>query len=132
MKERMLTCIGCPMGCQLTVTMEGNEVLSVEGNTCPRGDIYARKEVTNPTRIVTSTIAITGGDKERISCKTAADIPKEKMFDVMKEINRTVVMAPKKRGDILIGDILIENAAGTGVSVIATRDIAIRDIEKRA
>ena len=53
MKERMLTCIGCPMGCQLTVTMEGNEILSVEGNTCPRGDIYARKEVTNPTRIVT-------------------------------------------------------------------------------
>lgn len=127
MKERRLTCIGCPMGCQLTVTMEGNEVISVEGNTCPRGDIYARKEVTNPTRIVTSTIAITDGDKERISCKTATDIPKEKMFDVMKEINRTVVMAPKKRGDILI-----ENAAGTGVSVIATRDIAIRDIEKRA
>lgn len=126
MKERMLTCIGCPMGCQLTVTMEGNEVLSVEGNICPRGDIYARKEVTNPTRIVTSTIAITGGDKERISCKTAADIPKEKMFDVMKEINHTVVMAPKKRGDILI-----ENAAGTGVSVIATRDIAIKDIAER-
>ena len=132
MKERRLTCIGCPMGCQLTVTMEGNEVLSVEGNTCPRGDIYARKEVTNPTRIVTSTIAITGGDKERISCKTATDVPKEKMFDVMKEINRTVVMAPKKRGDILIENAAVENAAGTGVSVIATRDIAIRDIEKRA
>ena len=115
------------MGCQLTVTMEGNEVLSVEGNTCPRGDIYACKEVTNPTRIVTSTIAITGGDKQRISCKTATDVPKEKMFDVMKEINRTVVMAPKKRGDILI-----ENAAGTGVSVIATRNIPIGDIEKRA
>ena len=127
MKERRLTCIGCPMGCQLTVTMEGNEVYSVESNSCTTCDIYARKEVTNPTRIVTSTIAITGGDKERISCKTATDIPKEKMFDVMKEINRTVVMAPKKRGDILI-----ENAAGTGVSVIATRDIAIRDIEKRA
>ena len=59
--------------------------------------------------------------------KVSAEIPKERIFDVMKEINRTVVMAPKKRGDILI-----ENAAGTGVSVIATRDIAIRDIEKRA
>lgn len=117
----MLTCIGCPMGCQLTVTMEGAEVVSVAGNTCPRGDLYARKEVTNPTRIVTSTIAITGGDKERISCKTASDIPKDRIFDVMKEINRTVAAAPKKRGDVLI-----ENVAGTGVNVIATRDIAAR------
>lgn len=121
MEERFLTCIGCPMGCQLTVTMEGDEVVSVAGNTCPRGDLYARKEVTNPTRIVTSTIAITGGDKERISCKTASDIPKDRIFDVMKEINRTVAAAPKKRGDVLI-----ENVAGTGVNVIATRDIAAR------
>ncbi len=121
MEERFLTCIGCPMGCQLTVTMEGAEVVSVAGNTCPRGDLYARKEVTNPTRIVTSTIAITGGDKERISCKTASDIPKDRIFDVMKEINRTVAAAPKKRGDVLI-----ENVAGTGVNVIATRDIAAR------
>ena len=48
---RELTCIGCPMGCPLTVTMEAGEVISVTGNTCKRGDIYARKEVTNPTRI---------------------------------------------------------------------------------
>ncbi len=109
------------MGCQLTVTMEGDEVVSVAGNTCPRGDLYARKEVTNPTRIVTSTIAITGGDKERISCKTASDIPKDRIFDVMKEINRTVTAAPKKRRDVLL-----ENVAGTGVNVIATRDIAAR------
>lgn len=119
MEERYLTCIGCPMGCQLTVTMENGEVRSVSGNTCKRGDIYARKEVTNPTRIVTSTIAITGGDKARISCKTASDIPKDRIFDVMKEINRTQVSAPKQRGDVLI-----ENVAGTGVNVIATRDVA--------
>lgn len=121
MEERYLTCIGCPMGCQLTVTMEQGVVQSVSGNTCPRGDLYARKEVTNPTRIVTSTIAITGGDKERISCKTASDVPKDKIFDVMKSINRTCVCAPKKRGDILI-----ENVAGTGVAVIATRDVSMK------
>ncbi len=109
------------MGCQLTVTMKGAEVVSVAGNTCPRGDIYARKEVTNPTRIVTSTIAITGGDKERISCKTASDIPKDRIFDVMKEINHAVAAAPKKRGGVLI-----ENVAGTGVNVIATRDIVVK------
>ena len=49
MEERKLTCIGCPMGCPLIVTMEAGEVISVTGNTCKRGDVYARKEVTNPT-----------------------------------------------------------------------------------
>ena len=62
---RELTCIGCPMGCPLTVTMKAGEVISVTGNTCKRGDIYARKEVTNPTRIVTSTVRVTGGDAYR-------------------------------------------------------------------
>ena len=62
---RELTCIGCPMGCPLIVTMEAGEVISVTGNTCKRGDVYARKEVTNPTRIVTSTVRVSGGDAER-------------------------------------------------------------------
>ena len=60
MEERKLTCIGCPMGCPLTVVMNGEEVVSVTGNTCKRGDVYARKEVTNPTRIVTSTVRVSG------------------------------------------------------------------------
>ncbi|WP_022774854.1 DUF1667 domain-containing protein [Butyrivibrio sp. AE2015] len=119
MEKRELTCIGCPMGCQLTVSMENGEVLEVAGNTCPKGDIYARKEVVNPTRIVTSTIRITGGDKERVSVKTASDIPKDKIFEVMKDIDAAVVSAPAH-----IGDVLIEDVAGTGVSVIATREIA--------
>lgn len=64
MEVRELTCIGCPLGCQLTVTM-GNDEIKVEGNTCPRGEAYAKKEVTNPTRIVTSTVRVEGGhDRE--------------------------------------------------------------------
>ena len=118
MEKRELTCIGCPMGCQLTVSMENGEVLEVAGNTCPKGDIYARKEVVNPTRIVTSTIRITGGDKERVSVKTASDIPKDKIFEVMKDIDSAVASAPAH-----IGDVLIKDVAGTGVSVIATREI---------
>ncbi|MCR4757911.1 MAG: DUF1667 domain-containing protein [Butyrivibrio sp.] len=120
MEKRELTCIGCPMGCQLTVSMDGGEVTEVTGNTCQKGDIYARKEVVNPTRIVTSTIRITGGDKERISVKTASDIPKDKIFDVMKDIDAAVVAAPAH-----IGDVLVQNVAGTGVDVIATRNVEI-------
>ena len=76
MEIRNLTCISCPMGCQITVEMDGSEVLSVTGNTCKRGDVYARKEVTNPTRIVTSTVKVIGGKADMVSVKTREDIPK--------------------------------------------------------
>lgn len=78
---RELTCIGCPLGCSITVTMNGTDVVSVTGNTCPRGDAYARKEVTNPTRIVTSTVRVEGGISPMVNVKTASDIPKAKIFE---------------------------------------------------
>ena len=81
---RELICIGCPMGCPLIVTMEAGEVISVTGNTCKRGDVYARKEVTNPTRIVTSTVRVFGGDADMVSVKTKEDIPKGKIFECVK------------------------------------------------
>ena len=76
MSTRELTCIGCPLGCTITVTMDGSTVTAVTGNTCPRGDAYARKEVTNPTRIVTSTVRVNGGIYPMANVKTASDIPK--------------------------------------------------------
>ena len=112
------------MGCQLTVTLENGVVTGVTGNNCRIGDNYARKEVTSPTRIVTSTVAVLphGENPEedrhydRISVKTASDIPKAKIMDVMAVIQKTYAIAPVK-----IGDVILENVAGTGVSVIATR-----------
>ena len=120
MEERNLICIGCPMGCPLTVAMEGNEVKSVTGNTCPRGDIYARKEVTNPTRIVTSSVLVTGSrtGAKTVSVKTAADVPKGKIFEVVRCLKGVSVPAPVK-----IGDVVLEDAAGTGVAVIATKEV---------
>lgn len=123
MTTKELICIGCPLGCNMTVEMDVGEVLSVRGNTCPRGDAYARKEVTNPTRIVTSTVKVAGGRRERVSCKTAQDIPKSKIFDVMRDINAAEIKAP-----VAIGDVLIENAAGTGVAVIATANAPAKEI----
>ena len=86
MEKKELICIGCPMGCPLTVEMEGGAVLQVQGNTCPRGDAYGRKEVTNPTRIVTSTVRVTGGTLPMVSCKTRTDVPKGKIFDVVRAL----------------------------------------------
>ncbi|MDY6286326.1 MAG: DUF1667 domain-containing protein [Bilifractor sp.] len=115
---RELTCIGCPMGCLVSVTMDGKEIKSVSGNSCANGDRYARREVTNPTRIVTSTAIVRDGDLPRVSVKTKTDVPKDKIFDVMKEINKIQAKAP-----VRIGDVLIPDVAGTGVPVIATRNI---------
>ena len=113
-----LICIGCPLGCPLTVEMEENEVKSVAGNTCPRGDAYARKELTNPTRIVTSTVRVNGGRLAMVSVKTESDIPKGKIFDCVKALRDVEVQAPVK-----IGDVIVENVAGTGVNVIATKNV---------
>ena len=113
-----LICIGCPLGCPLTVEMEGNEVKSVAGNTCPRGEAYAKKELTNPTRIVTSTVRVAGGKLAMVSVKTESDIPKGKIFDCVKALKDVEVTDPVK-----IGDVIVENVAGTGVNVIATKNV---------
>lgn len=118
MEIRELTCINCPMGCRITVTMEGIEIKSVTGNTCKRGDTYARTEVISPVRTVTTTIKVSGGVQDRVSCKTQNPVPKDKIFDVMEEINRSEYKAP-----VNIGDVLLENVAGTGVSVVATKAV---------
>lgn len=119
METRNLTCIGCPLGCSLTVTLENNEVTAVSGNTCPRGDAYARKEVTNPTRIVTSSVKVEGGVLPVVSVKTQTDIPKSMIFDCANALKDVVVKAP-----VHIGDVLLSDVAGTGVAIVATKNIA--------
>ncbi|MDO5350816.1 MAG: DUF1667 domain-containing protein [Lachnospiraceae bacterium] len=118
MEKRELICIGCPLGCPVTVTMDAGEVVKVEGNTCKRGDDYARKEVTNPTRIVTSTVMVEGGRDVTVSVKTRSDIPKGKIFECVKSLKGVTVQAP-----VRIGDVIVENSAGTGVDIIATSNV---------
>lgn len=118
METRNLTCINCPMGCALTIEMEGDEVISISGNTCPRGEAYGRKEVTNPTRIVTSTVRVTGGAADMVSVKTKQDIPKGKIFDCIKALRDVEVQAP-----VHVGDVIVTDVAGTGVEIVATKSV---------
>lgn len=118
MEKRELTCINCPMGCRITVTMEGDNIISVEGNTCKRGHLYACNEVKSPVRTVTTTIKVTGGASDRVSCKTKDPVPKDKIFEVMDAINKASAKAP-----IAIGDVVIEDCAGTGIPVVATKAV---------
>lgn len=114
--KRELTCIACPLGCNLTVELDGKEILSVTGNTCPRGKEYAVNECTRPVRTVTTTVRCEDGGL--VAVKTANPIPKDKMLEAMKIINKTVAKAP-----ISVGDIIIEDLFGS--PVVATQEKTI-------
>ena len=121
MKTVNLTCIGCPLGCQIEVMMDENdEILLVTGNTCQRGDQYARKEVTAPTRIVTSSVRVYGSKngERMVPLKTASDIPKGKIMEVIRDLRGVSVPCP-----VRIGDVLFHDVAGTGVDMIATKNV---------
>ncbi|MDE7276759.1 MAG: DUF1667 domain-containing protein [Lachnospiraceae bacterium] len=120
MEEKNLTCINCPIGCSLTIRMEGEQVIKVSGNTCKRGEIYARKEVTNPTRIVTSTVKVVNGKSDMVSVKTKEDISKGKIFDCVRALKNVQVEAP-----VRIGDVIVKNIADTGADVVATKNVEL-------
>ena len=112
MKE--FICIVCPRGCHLKV----DDNMNVTGNTCLRGKVYALNEITNPTRMITSTVAINSVELKRLPVMTSKPIPKGKIFDVMEEINKVRANAPVK-----INDVIIENVLGLDSNIIATRNI---------
>ena len=118
MEEKNLICINCPLGCPLTVTLENGEIKKVEGNTCPRGEAYAKKELTNPTRIVTSTVKVKGGKLAMASVKPATDIPQGKIFDCVKAIQDIELEAP-----VAIGQVVLADVCGTGVDIVATKNV---------
>ena len=120
MEKINLTCINCPLGCPVEVTLDGGEIVDITGYTCPRGEKYARKEVTNPTRIVTSSVLVYGSESGAVtvSCKTKSDVPKGKIFDVVAALKGVALPAP-----VYTGDVVVSNVAGTGVDMVATKTV---------
>ncbi len=114
-EKGQMICIGCPVGCLITAQKNEDGSFSITGNSCKKGEAYARNELTAPMRAVTSMIRVNGGTGTVIPVKTASEIPKGKIDACMEEIKAAVIDAPVK-----VGDILIENVAGTSVAVIAT------------
>ena len=112
MKE--LTCIVCPRGCRLKVDGEMN----VTGNACPRGEKYAINELTNPTRTITSSIRVTNRPYTLVSVKTSNPIPKDKMFEVMQEIDKLSIEAPTR-----VGQVVKENILGLDSNIVITKNI---------
>ena len=113
-----MICIRCPMGCALHVEMKNGAVVSVTGNTCPRGEEYARAEATAPVRTVTSTVKASGGVRPVVAVKTVPDVPKKEIFAVMEAVRALTVEAP-----VHIGDVLAPHIAGTGSDLVATAEL---------
>jgi len=119
LNERKLTCIMCPLGCEVTVKSDHNgQITEVLGNQCVKGEKYAKDEFIRPLRQLSSTVTIEGAHFSRLPVRTSGPIPKDRMFDCMKEIMKTKVEAPIK-----LGDRVIENILGLNVDIIATRDM---------
>ena len=110
MEKRELTCIMCPLGCQLTVTIDG-ENITVTGNNCKRGEIFGKEEVTCPMRIVTSSVKTEKGVR---ACKTSKPVPKSMIFEVMKEIEKLRLKSVK------FGEVVIKNVLNTGADIVIT------------
>lgn len=120
METRKLTCIGCPMGCELSVEFEKGkrETVKVTGNTCKKGELYAIDEVISPTRTVTGTISVSNRKNVVAPVKTADVVPKAMVMEVARGLMELSIEAPVKIGDVVCDDIV-----GTKVSVIATKNI---------
>ena len=114
---RNITCIVCPNSCSLKVSIDGDNI-TVEGNRCNRGMQFALTEIKNPVRTVTSTVATTFKKHVVLPCRTTKEVPKEKVFEVIEQINKVLVDKPLKRGDIII-----ENILGLDSDIIATTDL---------
>lgn len=112
-----ITCIVCPMGCSLQVTKLENGY-KVEGNTCKRGEKYGVEELTNPRRVITTTVKLNGSYLNLLPVKTEDSIPKGIIFEIMEELDKITVTAP-----INVGDAIVENILGTGVNVVSAKAV---------
>ncbi|HBO34869.1 MAG TPA: hypothetical protein DD636_09095 [Anaerolineaceae bacterium] len=122
MEERNYICTACPMGCKLIVRMEGDEVVKILGNRCRKGETFGRQEAIAPQRMLASTVRVPNGFHPLLPVYTKGSIPKRKILEVLEKIRDVEVMAPIKAEDVIIANVI-----GTGVDVIASRDMPAKN-----
>lgn len=122
MKTREFTCVVCPNGCSIVVDVDDDEnpvVTRVQGNTCKRGEAWARQEVENPMRTIASSVPVRGGDFLLASVRTSRPVPLAKIRAVMTEIRKVSLTAP-----VRIGEVIIPRPAGCDTDIVVTRTVA--------
>jgi CxxC motif-containing protein len=115
--EKMI-CITCPMGCSVEVTREGQTLLSVDGNTCKRGEEYVRRELTDPRRMVATTVKVKDGIHPLVPVYTASAFPKPRIFDLLAKLREVELEAP-----VEMGQVVLPNALDTGIDILASREM---------
>ncbi len=111
-------CIGCPLGCRLEVEADGSDIIEVRGNSCKRGLTFAEQEHVDPRRFIATTVAIDGAAWPRLPVATAEALPKDRVIDVCRALHQLRLEAP-----VEIGEVVMADALGTGVDVVATRTL---------
>lgn len=117
MRKRLI-CISCPIGCEITVQIENDTVSSIEGNRCPRGEAYAREELTDPKRILTTSVRVVGGNRPLVSVRTDRPIRKGLIPQAMR-----AAWAARAEAPVRIGQVIVADVAGTGANLVATRPV---------
>lgn len=115
-ETRKFLCVSCPVGCALSVKVDGTNVIEVEGNTCPRGVEYAKNEAVNPTRVFTSTVRVRGGSLPVCPVRSRSPLPLTKVFHVSREIAKVTMDAPVEIGQVVIADV-----CDTGIDIVTSR-----------
>lgn len=117
-ETRKFLCVSCPVGCALTVKLEGHEISEIEGNVCARGIEYAKNEVTNPTRVLTTTVRVRGASLPVCPVRSRSPIPLGEAYNAARELARVTLDAP-----VEIGQVVMENICNSGVDIVASRPL---------
>jgi CxxC motif-containing protein len=119
--KRVLICVTCPMGCRLDVTIAAGQVVAVEGQGCKRGLAYAQDETTHPRRVVTTTVRVPAGRHPLLPVYTDGPFPRAQIMALLAELRQVAVSTPVQAGQVILAD-----ALGTGINVLASRDMPPR------
>jgi len=118
MPEKKITCIVCPMGCEATVIVQGNEILKAEGLECERGKEYVAREIKAPMRDFFTVVQVRRARAAVCPVRSTKPIPRDKLAECSRELADVVLVAPIKAGDVIARDIL-----GLGVDIVATMNM---------
>ena len=116
--KKEIICTVCPVGCRITVEGEGANIASIVGNTCKRGETYAKDEFIAPKRLLTCSVKLEGRDRAMLPIRSSKPLPKEKIMECMEVIRQVKVTAPITVGQVIISDIL-----GTGIDMVSSMTI---------
>ncbi len=118
MMEKKLICVSCPVGCALSVKTEGDRVVEITGNRCPRGETYARQETIAPMRVLPTSVKVRNGEWPLVSVKTDRPVPKHLIAEIMELVRALSADAP-----VDIGQVIAEDLLGTDANLVATRNV---------